>query len=255
MTQQRVAKRAARAQASAEGRKYVSVRRSQQEQPQRTGANAPRAEAVYGPVWTAFEDERGNLYEVPDDDGRIRVSDLDGDTVSWYDPGDDGYDSLAARMCAETLFEHLTQMHSADDTAGMSPADAITFHSQDHAAGVSGPEHEHPGELVWPMEPAPAPEVVWAEVADGELGFTLPGGGFGNPGCDECGMDDAVARVDGTYLCEASLGEAPWRTQLARWRKARDEERCDECGAVCGGYDGVSYTHEGICSMHPRNVA
>lgn len=40
--------------------------------------------------------------------------------------------------------------------------------------------------------------VVWAD-EDGE--FVLAGGGYGNPGCDGCGMADAIVAVDGTYLC------------------------------------------------------
>lgn len=39
---------------------------------------------------------------------------------------------------------------------------------------------------------------VWAD-QDGS--FTLSDGGPGNPGCDECGTEDAVVRVAGTYLC------------------------------------------------------
>ncbi len=45
-----------------------------------------------------IEDDRGNLWEAPDDEGRIRVRDLDGDLVTWYDPGDDGYDDALARF-------------------------------------------------------------------------------------------------------------------------------------------------------------
>lgn len=69
-----------------------------------------------------FEDERGYLWEPPengdcilseadilagrDDDcdlhdhepGRIRVRDVDGNSVAWYDPGDEGYDEAIARV-------------------------------------------------------------------------------------------------------------------------------------------------------------
>lgn len=45
-----------------------------------------------------IEDERGYLWEAPDDEGRIRVRDLDGDLVTWLDPGDDGYDDAIARF-------------------------------------------------------------------------------------------------------------------------------------------------------------
>lgn len=47
-----------------------------------------------------FEDERGYLWEAPDDEGRIRVRDLDGNSVTWYDPGDEGYDEAVARFKA-----------------------------------------------------------------------------------------------------------------------------------------------------------
>lgn len=43
-----------------------------------------------------FEDERGYLWEAPDDEGRIRVRDYDGDLATWLDPGDDGYDEALA---------------------------------------------------------------------------------------------------------------------------------------------------------------
>lgn len=45
-----------------------------------------------------FEDERGYLWEAPDGDGRIRVRDFDGNTVTWYDPGDDGYADAIVRL-------------------------------------------------------------------------------------------------------------------------------------------------------------
>lgn len=72
--------------------------------------------------FTDFADDRGNLWEAPedgacilseaailagrDDDcsthdhepGRIRVRDLDGDLVTWFDPGDEGYDEAIARF-------------------------------------------------------------------------------------------------------------------------------------------------------------
>lgn len=38
-----------------------------------------------------YEDERGYLWEAPDDEGRIRVRDIDGDVVTWFDPGDAEY--------------------------------------------------------------------------------------------------------------------------------------------------------------------
>jgi hypothetical protein len=40
-------------------------------------------------------------------------------------------------------------------------------------------------------------ETIWA---DENGNFTLADGSSGNPGCD-CGMADAVVRVDGEYLC------------------------------------------------------
>lgn len=38
-----------------------------------------------------YEDGRGYLWEAPDDEGRIRVRDFDGDLVEWYDPEDSDY--------------------------------------------------------------------------------------------------------------------------------------------------------------------
>lgn len=46
--------------------------------------------------------------------------------------------------------------------------------------------------------------ITWAD-EDGD--FLLSNGGFGNPGCDSCGMEDAVVRVDGRYLCELHTGD------------------------------------------------
>lgn len=43
--------------------------------------------------------------------------------------------------------------------------------------------------------------VEWAGV-DGN--FELVDGSRGNPGCDGCGTNNAVARIDGTYVCSAS---------------------------------------------------
>lgn len=48
--------------------------------------------------YTDFEDNSGNLWEAPDDQDRIRVRDVDGDLVTWYDPGDEGYDEAIARF-------------------------------------------------------------------------------------------------------------------------------------------------------------
>lgn len=53
-----------------------------------------------------------------------------------------------------------------------------------------------------PTEKAETPvEVTWAEDYGDGLQFILRDGSFGNPGCDDCGSDDAVARADGVYLC------------------------------------------------------
>ena len=44
------------------------------------------------------EDDEGNLYEAPDDDGRIRVRDLYGNLVAWYDPDDADYEGVLSRF-------------------------------------------------------------------------------------------------------------------------------------------------------------
>lgn len=46
--------------------------------------------------------------------------------------------------------------------------------------------------------------LVWANLDDL---FELRDGSWGNPGCDGCGMYDAVVRIDGEYMCEASYEE------------------------------------------------
>jgi hypothetical protein len=44
-----------------------------------------------------------------------------------------------------------------------------------------------------------AAEIVWANDHDGC--FQLSDGSWGNPGCDVCGEKDAVAKLDGKYVC------------------------------------------------------
>lgn len=46
-------------------------------------------------------------------------------------------------------------------------------------------------------------DIVWA---DGDGDFELYGGS-GNPGCDSCGVDDAVVKVEGRYLCSVHAGD------------------------------------------------
>lgn len=43
--------------------------------------------------------------------------------------------------------------------------------------------------------------------ADQDGDFLLSDGSFGNPGCDECGSEDAIVRVGTTYLCGAGWNE------------------------------------------------
>lgn len=52
-----------------------------------------KQEGAYG-----FEDERGYFWEAPDDGGRIRVVDYDGNLAMWLDPGEDGYDEALAQF-------------------------------------------------------------------------------------------------------------------------------------------------------------
>lgn len=47
------------------------------------------------------------------------------------------------------------------------------------------------------------PTVGAVTYADEDGDFPLTGGGFGNPGCDDCGSGDAVARFNGKYYCES----------------------------------------------------
>ena len=49
-------------------------------------------------------------------------------------------------------------------------------------------------------------EVVFAD-EDGD--FPLTGGGFGNPGCDRCGMGDAAVRIGATYACSTCSDVVP----------------------------------------------
>lgn len=35
--------------------------------------------------------------------------------------------------------------------------------------------------------------------------FSLHGGGWGNPGCDQCGTYDAIQKIDNTYWCGGCL--------------------------------------------------
>ena len=95
---------------------------------------------------------------------------------------------------------------------------------------------------VVPETSAPAPNttpvVIWAN-DDGE--FPLTGGGWGNPGCD-CGMDDAIVKVDGEYLC---MNEAAHRGYV--WM-------CDECENPIVSNESVSDQHAGWCSLYIGNV-
>lgn len=58
-----------------------------------------------------------------------------------------------------------------------------------------------------PETPETPIEVTWAEDYGDGLQFILRDGSFGNPGCDDCGSDDAVVRVDGVYLCSTAAVE------------------------------------------------
>lgn len=62
--------------------------------------------------------------------------------------------------------------------------------------------------------------IIWADEA-GE--FELSDGSFGNPGCDECGQEDAVAYVNGAYLCESGCEDAGIAAWLLPWRGAFED--------------------------------
>lgn len=80
-------------------------------------------------------------------------------------------------------------------------------------------------------------DVVWS---DEGFGFVLSDGSLGNPGCDHCGSADAVARVNGTYLCGEAL-------------PADLVERCDECDHLVRVDTMMSSMHGRYCSLNSSN--
>lgn len=93
--------------------------------------------------------------------------------------------------------------------------------------------------------PAP-PSLTWAGA-----GLTFPDRAAGNPGCDDCGVEDAVVRSGGRYLCSSAAQSAGLDVPqhlLCAWT-------CDECSAVITATGGVSDEHTRACSLHTDNVS
>lgn len=71
-------------------------------------------------------------------------------------------------------------------------------------------------------------QIVWAN-QDGE--FMLYDGSFGNPGCDTCGVEDAVVCWEGRYLCELHAGDNgiyPWNDDLTQFARLLCEIRATQ---------------------------
>jgi hypothetical protein len=92
---------------------------------------------------------------------------------------------------ALTLNDSIGHTSDTVDTCDLWPDMVAAFHTNPDAGTWTGTTDD----TTWTFTRT---NVIWAD-DDGD--FLLHGGTFGNPGCDECGSDDAVVKHDGTYLC------------------------------------------------------
>ena len=77
-----------------------------------------------------------------------------------------------------------------------------------------------------------AAPTVWAD-HNGQ--FVLSDGSLGNPGCDECGQEDAVVRHEGRYLCAtaaraAGVANPPRAFKVSYAIRGKDTGRIYESG-------------------------
>lgn len=102
----------------------------------------------------------------------------------------------------------------------------------------------------WAVVTDPAVEVTTRiEWAAADLTFASSVA-TGNPGCDDCGMNDAVVKVDSRYLCASAAQQAGMHvppTLETAWL-------CDECETTVHTRGAVSTEHDTTCSLHPDNV-
>jgi hypothetical protein len=117
---------------------------------------------------------------------------------------------------------------------------AQDLHADMVAAIAADPSARSWSSPTWTVTvPAAASEPVFA---DRHGSFVLADGSTGNPGCDGCGMSDAVVRIDGVYMCVDAAIEAglePWT--------------CDECDRRIVSAEHQSPQHAPTCSLHPDN--
>jgi hypothetical protein len=79
---------------------------------------------------------------------------------------------------------------------------------------------------------SPDSPTTWAD-RNGQ--FVLSDGSLGNPGCDECGQEDAVVRHEGRYLCAnaaraAGVANPPRAFKVSYTVRGKDTGRIYETG-------------------------
>lgn len=103
---------------------------------------------------------------------------------------------------------------------------------------------------------SPDSRTTWAD-RNGQ--FVLSDGSLGNPGCDECGQEDAVVRHEGRYLCAnaaraAGVANPPRVFKVSYAVRGKDTGRIYETGdTTISAQNKVSAFHRAIDWVQANN--